>query len=119
MPFIGDTNNETQEQFWQHGGNCASRAKAFKIYLQSRGVKNVRIVKVFRTNKKDNNVLPIYQGHTEGHEFVVWNGRCYSPDSGSTTEYYGVDVKSYQKFLKTRFGFNTWCDENGNILSYF
>lgn len=105
--------NISPEKFWKNGyGDCNDRAVAFKAYLLSKGEKNVQICKVFRLSADGKWIPSFYKDKSIGHSFVVWNDKVYSPNNNESNRAYGMDIKNYQNFLKTNYGFNMWYYEN-------
>lgn len=96
------------EQFWKNGyGDCDDRAECFKEYLVSHGARNVTICHVYRVNEETGNRQLLLN-----HYFIVWHDKVYSPSHPKDERYYNTDKTVYQKFLKEKYGFNRWCEEN-------
>jgi hypothetical protein len=112
MPYMELTDTNTSERFWSIGkGDCHDKALAFKEYLINSGAENVQICWVCRLND-NGRMIPIYDGSSLAHSFVVWNNKVYSPTNDITHRFYNADIKTYQKFLKNTYGFNTWYFED-------
>lgn len=106
------------ETFWIKGGDCDDRAIIFADYLKSKGAKNVQICWVCRMDE-NGTMIPIYQGNSLGHVFVVWGNHVYNPSYPKNRRYYNTDISTFKKFLKSTYGFNTWYFENQTVGTPF
>lgn len=116
QPYIYTEGSSTETHFWQYGGDCDDRAMVFKNYLQSRGVKDVQICKIFCW--KDGTQVQIANG-AWGHAFVVWNNKVYDPQPKQGHAIYGMSVPEYKTHIKRTFGFNMWFNENDTVGTPF
>lgn len=113
---IAEMNNTTTDgpttvdHFWQYGGDCDDRALALKDYLVNKGAVNVQICWVCYT--ENGTMKPSPTSGYLGHSFVVWNNKVYSPSRRMDHRFFNVDIESFQRFLKSEYGFNTWFFEN-------
>lgn len=115
MPYLV-TDGPHPETFWTKGGDCDDRAFVFADYLKSKGATNVYICTAYSLDP--NGKIIFKDNEINGHSFIIWNNKVYSPNNDINHRFYDTDIRTYQKFLKKTYGYNVWYGEN-NTDVYF
>lgn len=116
MPHEFHKNDVTSEYFWTYGGDCDERAREFRIYLESKGAKDIQTIHA--RNVQNGKFSPTKWG-SYGHTFLLWDGKVYNPALNKTVRFYSTDLDGYKKLLKTDYyGLNTLYYENGTVESF-
>ena len=115
MPYVRHSYITSLDEYWQDGGDCDDRAYHFRKYLENKGEKNIYSLSVQRV-VNGSIVKPF--NDTQGHSFILWNGKVYDAQNSKNKRIYNVNLDEYLANLKSEYGYNTLYLEDDPIASF-